>query len=102
LAVLARQPADVTTHLEMAETAQGLGVARLAVWLLEWGLAQAPDSTALMRALARAYERGDQLGRAVDLWQKVQKADPADSEAERKINALSVRQYLAKGHFPPC
>src|SRR5207249_2019939 len=50
--VLAQQPADVDTHLAMAEAAKALGFSDLAVWLLEQGREQAPDNVALLRASA--------------------------------------------------
>jgi hypothetical protein len=53
--ILAHHPADVSTHLAMAESAEAMGLLPLAVWLLEQGSELAPDSTALMRALAILY-----------------------------------------------
>jgi len=97
--ILAHHPADVSTHLVVAESAEALGLVPLAVWLLEQGREQAPDSTALMRALAILYEQGMQLTKALTLWEMVRTAEPEDCEAPRKVNALSVRDHLAKGHY---
>src|SRR4029077_13069735 len=46
--VLARQPADVETHLWMAEAAEALGRPELAAWLLEQGREQVPDHVGLV------------------------------------------------------
>ena len=34
-----------------------------------------------------------------DLWEMVRQAEPEDFEAQRKINALAVREHLSKGHY---
>jgi len=97
--ILAHHPADVATQLTMAESAEALGLLPLAVWLLEQGHEQAPDNTALMRALAILYEQGQQLPKALTLWEKIRTAEPQDHEAPRKINALSVRDHIARAHY---
>jgi hypothetical protein len=97
--LLARHPGDAATHLDMGEAAEALGLSVLAVWLLEQGREQVPDSVDLMRGLARAYEQVRELGKAMRLWEMVRKLDPQDNEAQQKINALSVREHLSKGRY---
>lgn len=97
--LLARQPDDVSTHLQMAESAEALGFHDLSLWLLEQGLKQAPKSVDLMRAVALRLEKDNQLSKAIALWQMVRKAVPEDIEAPRKINALSVSQHISKGNY---
>jgi serine/threonine protein kinase len=97
--VLARQPDNVSVHLAMADAAQALGLTDLAAWLLEQGRAQAPKSTALARALALVYEERKRLTEAIALWELVRKAEPEDFEAQRKINALSVRDHISKANY---
>jgi serine/threonine protein kinase len=97
--VLAQSPADVSTHLAMAEAAEELGLLPLAIWLAEQGREQAPDNTDLMRALAQLYEKEKQLSRAIALWELVRKADPTDVEAPRKINALSVSEHIVRARY---
>jgi tetratricopeptide (TPR) repeat protein len=94
--VLARQPADVETHLWMAEAAGKLDLPDLALWLLEQGYEQVPDSADLMRALARLYEKGKDWKPAMALWEKLRKRDPGDSEARRKLDELAVEDHIAR------
>jgi serine/threonine protein kinase len=97
--VLARQPDDVATHLEMAVAAEALSLNTMAIWLLEQGRAQAPDHVGLMRALAGLYERMQLLKKAIVVWEELRKAKPDDHEAQHKINALSVRDHISKGNY---
>jgi serine/threonine protein kinase len=97
--VLARQPGDAATHLDMAESAEALGYDTLAVWLVEQGRDHAPDHIGLMRALARLYEKVQQLNKAIATWELVRKAQPDDFEIQKKINALSVRDHISKGSY---
>jgi serine/threonine-protein kinase len=96
---LARNPADVSTHLEMAESAEALGLLDLAVWLLEQGHRHVPDNTPLMRALAVAYEKVNRLSRAIAVWELVRKAEPQDFEIKTKIDSLWVSDHIAKGQY---
>jgi len=52
-----------------------------------------------MRALAVLYENLQQLNKAIALWEQIRKAQPDDHEAQRKINALSVRDHISKGNY---
>jgi serine/threonine protein kinase len=97
--VLARQPADVQTHLDMAEAAEQLGQLRLAGWLLEQGCDLAPENVPLMRALAHVYEERKDLTRAIALWEQVRKVDPTDVEIVHKINALSVKDHISRSNY---
>jgi tetratricopeptide (TPR) repeat protein len=94
--VLARQPADVETHLAMAEAAEQLDLPGLALWFLEQAHEQAPDSEDLMRALARVYEKGKDWKRAIAQWEKLRQRDPGDPEARRKIDGLAVEDHIAR------
>jgi serine/threonine protein kinase len=93
--VLARQPADVETHLWMAEAAEVLGLPELAAWLLEQGREQVPDHAGLVRALARVREKTKTWKQALALWQEVLRLDPRDREAPRKINDLAAEDVMA-------
>jgi tetratricopeptide (TPR) repeat protein len=94
--VLARHPADVETHLAMAEAAEQLDLPGLALWFLEQAQEQAPDSADLMRALARFYEKGKDWKRAIAQWEKLRQRDPDDPEARRKIDGLTVEDHIAR------
>jgi serine/threonine protein kinase len=94
--VLVRSPADVETHLWLAEAAEKLDLPDLSLWFLEQGHEQAPDSAELMRALARRYERGKDWLPAIALWEKLRKRDPEDDEARRKIDELTIEDHIAR------
>jgi serine/threonine-protein kinase len=98
-AVLARSPEDVATHLDMAESAAGLKLFYLETWLLEQARKEAPDNADVLRRLAGAYERGNELDRAVKVWENVRKVAPLDPEAGRKINALSAQSTIDRGKY---
>jgi serine/threonine protein kinase len=97
--VVARQPADVGSHLDMAEAAEALGLSGLSLWLLEQGRELAPGSVELMKALALRYEGIKEWKRAIALWELVRKAVPDDFEVQRKIDALSVKDHIAKSNY---
>jgi tetratricopeptide (TPR) repeat protein len=97
--VLARQPDDLRTHMDMAEAAAALSMNHLAVWLLEQAHARQPRDPEVQRALARLYEKQKQYPEAIALWEKVRQAVPHDPEAGRKINDLSVRDTLSRGRY---
>jgi serine/threonine protein kinase len=93
--VLACQPADVETHLELAETAAEIGLPDLARWFLEQGRMETPDNGDLLRALARLHEHLQLWKPAVALWQKVLELEPANDEARRKVTELSAQEMVA-------
>jgi serine/threonine protein kinase len=97
--VLARQPSDADTHIELAETATELGLPELARWFLKEGRQEAPDSAELMRALARLHEHLHEWKPAIALWQQVVEIEPTNREAHRKINDLSAQDLMASGHY---
>jgi tetratricopeptide (TPR) repeat protein len=92
--VLARQPADVDAHLHLAKAAGELGQPHLAIWMLEQGCSQVPDSSTLMSALAELYEQTKELKLAIALWEKVRAAEPDNAVARRKINDLSAQAHI--------
>ena len=96
-AILARQPADVDTHIDLATAATELGLLDLAKWFLEQGCEQTPDNANLLRALARLHEQRKDWLRAIALWERVQELKPDDQEARQKINELSVADHIARG-----
>ena len=97
--VLARQPADADTHIEMAGAVEELGLSDLALWFLEQGLEMAPENPGLLRALARTHERRKEWKRAIALWEKVRKLLPEDQEAQQQINNLSVKEHIARARY---
>jgi tetratricopeptide (TPR) repeat protein len=97
--ILARSPEDLATHLAMGAAAGALSLPYLQSWLLEQACKQVPDSIEPLRQLAGAYERLKELEKAIAVWERVRKLDPADREAHRRINALSVKDTLNRSSY---
>jgi tetratricopeptide (TPR) repeat protein len=97
--VLARNPWDVGTQMDMAEAAEALGLADLAVWLLEQARYKNPQDTTVNRALARLHEKRGNFKQAIALWELVRKAEPRDIEAQHKGKDLAASHTIAKGNY---
>jgi tetratricopeptide (TPR) repeat protein len=97
--LLCRAPGDVQAQLEMADSAEELGLAGLAVWLLEEARSQDAKSVPILRALGELFERQKRFNQAIAVWEKVRELLPHDVEAADKIRALSVSETLARGGF---
>jgi serine/threonine protein kinase len=98
-AVLSRSPDDVATHLDMAEAATALNLIYLGTWLLEQAYKETPRNPTVLRRLAAAYERGNELDKAVKVWENLRKIAPHDTEASRKINALAAQSTIDRGKY---
>ncbi len=83
----------------MATAAVDLNLPYLETWLLEQARHEVPDSPELLRRLAASYEKLNELERAITIWQTLRKHVPHDSEAARKINALSAQSTIARGKY---
>jgi tetratricopeptide (TPR) repeat protein len=94
--ILARYPADVDAHTEMAYAAKQLGSLDLAVWLCRKGVDQAPASAPMLRAAALAHEDRKEWKVAAELWERVRRADPYDANAVHKINVLLAEEHIAQ------
>jgi tetratricopeptide (TPR) repeat protein len=97
--VLARSPDDVATHLDMADAAEAMGLTGLHIWLLEQACKLALKDPEPLRRLATAYEKLKDLDKAIVVWQSLRKLWPHDSQAARKINALSIRETIIRGNY---
>jgi serine/threonine protein kinase len=95
--LLAHQPSDADTHIELAKTATELGLADLARWFLEQGCQQAPNNAELLRALALFHEQLQQWKPAIALWHQVAALEPTNYEAHRKLNDLSAQTMVSNG-----
>jgi hypothetical protein len=94
--ILARQPADADTHIQMAEAAKQLKLPAFALWLLEKGREHSPDNVALMRATALLHEERQNWRTAVALWERIRDADPSDNEAVHKINVVLTKDHISQ------
>jgi tetratricopeptide (TPR) repeat protein len=97
--LLARDPRDIGVQLEMAESAEALGLMEVAVWMLEYARAHDPRKITVNRPLAQLYEKQKRWNNAIALWEELRQANPRDHEAAHKINELSVNDTLARGNF---
>lgn len=93
--ILACQPNDTETHLELANAAEQIGLPDLARWFIEQARRDAPENAELIRALARLHERIRLWQPAIALWQQLRELQPNDDEARRKITELSAQEMLA-------
>lgn len=97
--LLCRAPGDITAQLDMAAAAEALGLRALAIWLLEEARGPEGKSVTVLRALARMYERDQNLNKAIAVWEQVRELVPDDIEAGDKIRELSVNETLARSNF---
>jgi tetratricopeptide (TPR) repeat protein len=97
--VLARNPWDIGTQMNMAEAAEALGLVNLAAWTLEQARQKNPKDPTVNRALARMYEKRGNFAQAINLWEQVRKADPRDIEAQHKAKDLAASDTIARGNY---
>jgi tetratricopeptide (TPR) repeat protein len=97
--VLARNPWDVGTQMDMAEAADTLGLIDLAVWTLEQARQKTTHDPALNRSLALLYEKRGNFTQAMVLWELIRKARPRDFEAQDKLKDLAVHETISRGHY---
>ena len=97
--VLAYNPWDTGTQMEMAEAADALGLLDLAVWSLEQTRQKSPQDLSVNRALARMYEKRGNFTQAIALWELIRRAAPADVEAQDKAMDLAACETIARGRY---
>jgi serine/threonine-protein kinase len=97
--LLSRNPDDASTQLDMAASAEALGLASLAVWLLEEARHQFPEAVNVLRALAELFERQKRFPQAISTWEKVRALAPNDLDVAGKIKDLSANDTIARTKF---
>jgi tetratricopeptide (TPR) repeat protein len=97
--VLARNPWDVGTQMDMAEAADLLGLLDLAVWNLEQARQKSARDPGLNRALALLYEKRGNFSQAMALWDQVRKVKPRDEEVAHKLRDLAVHETISRGQY---
>jgi serine/threonine-protein kinase len=97
--LLCRTPGDIQTQIEMAISAEALGLPSLAVWLLDEARVRDPKVVSVLRQLAGVHERQNRLNLAIAIWEKVREMVPDDIEAADKIREISVNETLARGNY---
>jgi tetratricopeptide (TPR) repeat protein len=97
--LLSRNPDDLAVQLDLADSAEALGLHAIAAWMLEEACHNAPGDVPALRALAALYERQNRLRNAIVVWEQIRKAAPSDPEAGQKIMDLSASDTIARGNF---
>ena len=97
--ILNRNPWDLGALTAMAEAFDALGLPDQAIWSLEEARPKDAANPKVNRTLARMYERTGDYLRAIKFWQRVRKADPADTEAQQKVKDLAARDTIVRGGY---
>lgn len=97
--VLTANPWDIGAQMDQAEAAEALGLFDLAVWTLEQARQKDLSHAPVNRALARLHEKLGNLIQAINHWQMVYKADPADIEAHHRAKDLAASETITRGNY---
>lgn len=97
--ILARNPWDLGTQMDMAEAFDALGLLDLAVFTLDQARQKYPKDPTLNRAMARLLEKRGDFQKAIHLWQLVKEAVPTDVEAAHKAKDLAASDTIARGGY---
>ncbi len=97
--ILAKNPWDLGTQMDMSESFEALGLSDLAVFSLDQARQKYPNDATLNRALARLFEKRGDFQKAIALWRLVQEADPRDVEAASKAKNLAASETIARGGY---
>jgi Flp pilus assembly protein TadD len=96
---LSENPWDSGILLDMAAICDELGWKEMAIWAAVSALERDVADATVNRALARLFERYDLFVKAMDCWDRVKKALPADEEADRKLKDLAASATIDKGGY---
>ncbi|HEY2784032.1 MAG TPA: tetratricopeptide repeat protein [Fimbriiglobus sp.] len=97
--ILAKNPWDMGTQVDMSEAFDALGLLDLAVYTLDQARQKYPKDGTLNRALARLLEKRGNFPQAMKLWQLVKEAYPTDVEAAHKAKDLAASDTIARGGY---
>ncbi len=94
--LLVKVPGDVSVQLDMAASAEDLGLAGLATWMLEEARMNAPRDLSVLRPLAELYERRKMYRQAIETLELVRKIDPDDLEIASRIKDLHANETISR------
>jgi serine/threonine protein kinase len=97
--ILVHEPNDFTVQFDAAIAARELGLLNSAAWMLERLRKRYPRSAQVWRELAQVYEQGQELGKAISMWELIAKADSLDGEARQKLQELAANQAISRGGY---
>ncbi len=96
---LSENPWDSGILLEVAMICEELGWLEMGIWSAESALERDVMDATVNRALAKLYERHGAFTKAMDCYERVKKACPADEEADRKMKDLAASATIDKGGY---
>jgi cytochrome c-type biogenesis protein CcmH/NrfG len=96
---LSENPWDPGVLLDLAAICEGLGWMEMAIWSAESALERDVADATVNRALAQLYERHGAFTKAMDAWDRVKKAKPADEEADKKLKDLAASATIDRGGY---
>lgn len=94
--ILVRRPGDISTQVEMAESAEALGLHGLAMWLLQEAISSSPKNLNLLRSLASLLERQENYRQAIEVLVKIRQLTPSDFSVNDRIKNLAVTETIAR------
>ncbi|MSR54404.1 MAG: hypothetical protein EXS09_14125 [Gemmataceae bacterium] len=97
--ILSRNPWDIGAQMDMAESADALGLLDHAIFFLDQARQKSPKDATLNRALARLFEKRGNFAHAIVLWQLVREVAPSDVEAQHKAKDLAASETIARGGY---
>jgi tetratricopeptide (TPR) repeat protein len=97
--VLARNPWDTGTQLDMAAAADALGLIDVAIFILTQAREKDHKDVTLNRALARLLEKRGNFTEAIKLWEQVRQKVPSDAEAQHKAKDLAASETIQRGKY---
>lgn len=97
--ILARNPWDLGAQMDMGEAADALGMADMAIFMLDQARQKYPKDPTLNRALARLFEKRGNFAHAIVLWHLVKEAVPRDVEASSKAKDLAASETIQRGQY---
>lgn len=96
---LSENPWDSGVLLDLAAICDELGWKEVAIWSAEVALERDPMDPGVNRALARLYNKHGFFTKAIDCWERVKKACPADEEADRMMKDLAASATIDRGGY---
>jgi tetratricopeptide (TPR) repeat protein len=97
--ILNSNPWDLGVQMDMAESADALGLLDMAVFMLDQARQKDSKDPSLNRALARLFEKRGNFKHAIALWQIVKDLDPSDVEANHKAKDLAASETIQRGNY---
>jgi tetratricopeptide (TPR) repeat protein len=99
-AILAQDPDDVQCQLDMAESANALGLQIVAMWILEHAR-QRGQNDAVNLALASLYEHAGRYANAIALLQQISTNNTRRCELQQKIKDLMASESIRRAFDAP-